>query len=218
MASDVSLSKLRLTLEKGQTADFLSLNNQSQDSKEAFEINIKKWTQKDNVDGQQKTPTDQLEDSNDFLVSPQTVVILPKQDKTVRLIVSNQSEAVKNYSYRMIINQLPNKEVGQEKASTINLLFQVSIPIFVYNEPIKTIDKMNIAHSIEKNNGKNYLVLKNNDTQHIQISSIDWGKEKQSMNCYILPGVSNKFELPQGTNSDASFEITTDKGKMIIGK
>ncbi|MBA4242278.1 MAG: hypothetical protein C0448_16275, partial [Sphingobacteriaceae bacterium] len=49
-AVEVSVSKLRVNLEKGQNADFLVLHNGSKDEKQSFNISIQKWTQADKVE------------------------------------------------------------------------------------------------------------------------------------------------------------------------
>lgn len=232
MAAEVSVSKLRINLENGQTADFLTLHNESETEKEAFEISLQKWTQTDNLAAKtgseprdpktEFAPLDVLTDSDSILVSPKTVVILPKQEKIVRIIVNDNDVAQKDYSYRMIINQLPNREVNAEK-NTVNLLFKISLPVFVYSEPIKTIEKMNVSYNFSTENGKNYVTFKNNEKQHIQIQEITVGDKKVSLNHYLLPGISDKAELPAefkaaSLTKDKPLVVSTDKGTWKISK
>lgn len=220
MAAQVSVSKLRINLENGQTADFLNLHNESDSEKEAFEITLQKWQQKNNL-GESYTsgPEEVLSDTETVLASPKTVVLLPKQDKLIRIIVNDVDEAKKDYSYRLILNQLPNKELGQQK-NTVNLLFKISLPIFVYSDSIKTFEKMNFEHKIVKENGKNYLLLTNKDNQHVQVQDVTWGKFQKSVNQYILPNVTNKIELPDNFQLDEKnpLNIGSDKGTLKIEK
>jgi len=219
-AAEVSVSKLRINLENGQTADFLNLNNQSKTNKEAFEITVQKWTQKD-TSGEQKVPEEVLENTDDIIISPKTLVVLPNQDKVIRLIVNNPEAAKKNYSYRIILNQLPNKELGSS-TNTVNLLFKISLPVFVYSDPIKTADKMAVTHSITTEGGKRFITIKNSDTQHIQISSLNIGEQKFSSSQYLLPGISSKIEIPADIKLDNlaanPLEIVTDKGSIKVTK
>lgn len=220
MASQVSVSKLRINLENGQTADFLNLHNESDTDKEAFEITLKKWQQKDNLGENFATgPEEILSDTETVLASPKTVVLLPKKDKLIRIIVNDAEEAKKDYSYRLILNQLPNKELGQQK-NTVNLLFKISLPIFVYSDGIKTLEKMKVEHKIVKENGKNYLLLTNKDNQHLQVQDVTWGKFQKSVNQYVLPNITNKIELPENFQLDAKnpLNIGSDKGSMKIEK
>lgn len=220
MAAQVSVSKLRVNLENGQTADFLNLHNESETEKESFEITLQKWSQKNNI-GETfvSGPEEVLSDTETLLSSPKTVVILPKQDKLIRIIVNDIEEAKKDYSYRLILNQLPNKEIGQQK-NTVNLLFKISLPIFVYSDNIKTLDKMAVEHKVVKENGKNYLLLTNKDNQHIQVQDINWGKFQKSVNQYILPNITNKIELPDDFKIDAKtpLSIGSDKGLLKLDK
>lgn len=220
MAAQVSVSKLRINLENGQTADFLNLHNESETEKESFEITLQKWSQKSNTgDTFASGPQEILADTETVLASPKTVVILPKQDKLIRIIVNDVDEAKKDYSYRLILNQLPNKELGQQK-NTVNLLFKISLPIFVYSDVIKTFEKMSFEHKVVKENGKNYLLLTNKDNQHVQIQDITWGKFQKSVNQYILPNVTNKIELPDNFQFDdkTPLNVGSDKGTLKIEK
>lgn len=222
-AAEVSVSKLRINMENAQTADFLSLFNQSETKKESFEVKLYKWSQKESVlgaDGKYSAPEEVLEESAAVLVSPKTLVVLPKQEKVVRVILNNAAEAKKDYSYRMIINQLPSKEPGAGEQNVVNLLFKISLPIFVYNDKIKKANEMNIEKSFITEGGKKVLVLKNNDNQHIQIQNFVYNKDtKMSINHYILPGVTGKVSLPDEVNDamiKAGVSLETDKGNIEL--
>jgi fimbrial chaperone protein len=226
-AAEVSISKLRVNLENGQTADFLTVRNESDTQKEAFEISLKRWTEKSNLDTYaadskvtDHTPQEVLEDTDDILASPKTMVIEPQKEKIVRIIVNNADNAAKNYSYRLIINQLPNHELDAPK-NTVNLLFKISLPVFVYKDPIKTIDKIAVPYTFSEENHKHYITFKNNDTQHIQIQDIDYKTSKNSINNYVLPGVEDKIQLPDDFNQQDltknPLTIVTDKGNLVIG-
>ena len=212
-AAEVSVSKLRINLKNGQTTDFLNLNNQSTTNKESFEVTLQKWSQKP-AEKFGEAPVEILENSNDIIVSPKTLVVLPGKEKVVRLIVNKPEEVKKNYSYRLIINQLPNKEVGSS-TNTVNLLFKISLPVFIYQDAIKTVSKMKIENNIVTQNGKKYLSIINNDTQHIQISGINSGEEKFGSSQYLLPGSSVAIEIPSNVSSN-NLEIMTDKGNLKI--
>lgn len=220
-AAEVSVSKLRVNLEGAQTADFLTLLNQSETKKESFEVRLYKWTQKDSVkdaDGKWLPAEEVLTDTDSVLVSPKTVVVLPKQDKIVRIILNNTDVAKSDYSYRMTITQLPSKEGGGEQ-NVVNLLFKISLPVFVYKDAIKKIETMNIEKTIVKEGAKNILVVKNNDTQHVQVQNLAFdGDKKISINRYVLPGVTDRFELPAEATPllMGSLTLETDKGNSKI--
>jgi P pilus assembly chaperone PapD len=225
-ADEVSVSKLRINLESGQTADFLTVKNESDTTKEAFEVSLKKWQQTSNTDtydkkGEQNLPQDQLSDTQDVLASPKTLVVLPKQEKIIRIIVNDANAAQSAYSYRLVINQLPNNEVGAEK-NTVKFLFKISEPVFVYKDAIKTVDKMTVDYSINKP-APGYMTFTNNDSQHIQLEYFLIGEERTPVNMYVLPKMSQVVALPKNvenalTSSDSKTQLVlvTDKGNMVI--
>lgn len=218
-AAEVSVSKLRVNLDVNQTADFLSVLNQSDTKKESFEIKLFKWSQKENLkkeDGTYGVPEEVLEESNDIILSPKTIVVLPKQDKVLRILLNNNEEAKKNYSYRMVINQLPSKDSDGEQ-NVVNLLFKISLPIFVYNEKIKKIEDMSVNTRYYKEGKNNILEIKNNDKQHVQVQNIVYGKERLSVNHYLLPGNITKINVPESFSEkvyNEEFVIETDKGNI----
>lgn len=221
LATEVSVSKLRINLEGGRTSDFLTVNNQSENEKQAYEISLLKWTQQPNPEYQKdKTAPALIEvlaPTENILASPKTIVIMPKQNKIIRLMINDNNKANKDYSYRLIVNQLPNKEV-EAKTNTISLLFKVSLPVFVYDKLIENITSMKITKSVVTENGKQYVIVTNNDMQHIQIQSLDLGEKKFSLNKYVLPGSTERLELPADYKLDGKTPLTllTDKGALTL--
>lgn len=219
IAGEVNISKLRVNLEKGKTSDFLTVNNQSETEKQAYEVTLLKWAQKPNpaYEKNKNEPAlvDDLTSTESLIASPKTIVVMPKQNKIIRLMVNDNEKAQKDYSYRLIVTQLPNKEV-ESKANTISLLFKVSIPVFVYDTLIEDVNKMNLTKSLVAENGKKYIVVTNNDKQHIQIQSLDLGDKKTPLNKYVLPGSTDKIEVPKEYNLDnnSTLIVVTDKGNL----
>lgn len=223
-AGQVNVSKLRVNLESGKTSDFLVLHNDSNEDKESYEVTIQKWTQEINPDFSTNKELPALREvllpTENVLASPKTVVLLPKQDKIIRIMVTDNEKAQKDYSYRLIITQLPASE-GALKSSSIKLLFKISLPVFVYQVAMDNIEKMKITTTLSSENGKTYLSIKNNDLQHIQIQSIESGDKTASLNHYVLPGNTDIVELPsqvKNSKNNSILNIVTDKGTIKINK
>lgn len=221
-SAEVSISKLRVNLEKGQNADFIVLQNKSETDKQAYEVSLQKWQQEDVTTISKEIvnfyPTNKLTDTKTITISPKTLIIPPNGEKIVRIILNDREKAEADYSYRLLITQLPNKDVKLE-ANTINLLFKISLPVFVLKDKIKTADKFAILKSIVSENNKKYVHLKNNDTQHIQIQGIGLDKElasKSSTSFYLLPNSSAKIELSEQLIEAKSFIVITDKGLITV--
>jgi fimbrial chaperone protein len=208
MAAQVNLSKLRVNFEGGQTSDFLNVLNESDTDKDAFEVSIKRWKQ--NEKGQ-----DVLEDTTDLTVSPKTMILNPKQTKLVRLIINDMGKARDGYSYRLVLNQLPAKKPQQEQ-NTVNLLFKISLPVFVLSEQTKPVEKMAVNTTIKKAE-KGYVVhMENKDKQHIQIQDAKVGEKEVKISRYALPGVAIELELPDDFKPGKVVEIGTDKGALKV--
>lgn len=227
MAEQINVSKLRVNLQEGQQSDFLTVRNESATEKQAFEVTLQKWEQTSNIEeysknldkakpDQLRLPQEILIDTKDILVSPKTIVVGPKQEKVIRIIVNDLPAAKKNYSYRLVINQLPSKEVDTKENNVIRFLFKVTLPILVHSGPIKTADKMSIDYKYVNTGEYAYVDISNKDNQHIQLQNIAYKNEETPMNVYILPNMTQRFPLSKGVDVSQPITFTTDKGKVTV--
>lgn len=216
-ANEVMVSKLRIDLIGGKQSDFLTIKNNSATEKTAFEIQVKQWKQEANSEASETfaSPKNILTDTGDLLAYPKTIVIGPKQEKVIRLITKDLAAAQNNYSYRLLINQLPATE-AKEESNVIKFLFNISVPIFVSKEPIKKdINKMKVDYKVTNTAGKHFVSITNSDSQHIQIKGINSPEFSKSGNFYILPGMTQQIGLSPNPK-DTLFTMPTDKGDLTI--
>jgi P pilus assembly chaperone PapD len=212
-SAQVNLSKLRANFENGQTSDFINIYNDSATDRDSFEITVKKWSQS----GDKEI----YEETNAIVVSPKTVILAPKQSKILRIMINDMEGAKKDYSYRLFVNQLPNKDMKKE-VNEVTLLFKVSLPIFINSEPVKPFEKMNIEKSLIKEGGKSYLYVKNLEKlQHVQLQDIKIGEGAEAKIAkYLLPNIDTKVELPINFKVEnllkTPINIGTDKGNWKI--
>lgn len=226
-AANVNISKLRITLNKEITSESLNVINENTKEPNSVQIELKKWTQKQNPDN---TVEDIFEDTENIIVSPKTTVIPVSSSKSIRLLVDDEESSAKDYSYRLFIQELPKPKI-ENNGNSINMLFRFSIPVFNYSEEIKTVDKMNISAHVMDENGKKYILIENNDTQHIQIKNV-LDKEQSNIiennklaqfennipNGYLLPGMKNKYIIHNTSQDFSTFTIITDKGNKKFTK
>lgn len=231
-AAGVNISKLRINLTEAKPADFFTLTN-SEEQKASFETTVFKWTQKDGFikDGTMVAPETVLEETENILISPQTVVLMPKSDRVIRLIAEDTELATEDAAYRLRLQQLNTKE-GFSTGTNVNILFNISLPIFFNSDEDKKAKDMNIETSfgqydkkVTDENGKvlktektNYIKIKNADTQHIQVLGIIDGEKTYDLSGYILPKITSYFDIPAEAASLKTMTISTDRGNFVVNK
>lgn len=230
-AASINVSKLRIILDENKSSDYITLSNADK-VKTSFENTVFKWTQKDGyVTDTSVVPAESiLDETENVFISPSTVVIMPEKNRTLRAIIEDKDEAIKDFSYRVQIKQLNTKETPVQ-TNTISLLFNISIPMFVESEEPKKAEDFNITTTF-KNIGttkKTALLIKNNEKQHIQVLGIYEKLEVPEgtkniedkffdINGYILPGVTNAFEIPAELAQNKELRLKTDKGDLIVSQ
>lgn len=229
-AASINVSKLRLVLDEHKSSDYVTLSNADKD-KTSFENTVFKWTQKDGyvTDTGVVAAASVLEETEHVFISPSTVVIMPEKNRTLRAILEDKEEALKDFSYRIQIKQLNTKDTPVQ-TNTISLLFNISIPLFVQKDPNLKADEFKLTTTWKDigKTGNKALLIKNNEKQHIQIlgvyDKLEDSKSKENndkffdMNGYILPGVTNAFELPKEISNNPKIRLKTDKGDIIISR
>ena len=231
-AAGVNISKLRINLTESKPSDFFTLTN-SEDQKSSFETTVYKWKQKDGFikDGQIVAPETILEETENILISPQTVVLMPKSDRVIRLIAEDTEAAAEDAAYRLRLQQLNTKE-GFSTGTNVNILFNISLPIFFNTDDEKKAKDMKLDTSfgqyekkITDENGKvtktektNYIKIKNADNQHIQVLGIVDGEKTYDLSGYILPNITSYFDIPVEASNLKTMTISTDRGNYVVNK
>ena len=231
-AAGVNISKLRINLTEAKPSDFFTLTN-SEDQKASFETTVYKWTQKDGFikDGQIVAPETVLEETENILISPQTVVLMPKSDRVIRLIAEDTEVASEDAAYRLKLQQLNTKE-GFSTGTNVNILFNISLPIFFNTDDEKKAKDMKLDTSfgvydkkitdengnVKKTEKTNYVKIKNSDTQHIQVLGIIDGEKTYDLSGYILPNINSYFDIPVEAANLNSLTISTDRGNYVVEK
>ena len=98
-----------------------------------------KWYQ---VNGQ-----DKLEPSLNILLAPKTFVIEPKQYKNIRLVASDYDMAKKDYSYRLILNQISRESKTQDISNNtkLKLSIKMTVPVFFMSDLFREHDQLDIS-------------------------------------------------------------------------
>lgn len=198
----IDISKVKIELNKNQKSDFFTVYNRSDTEAFGFSVEAFKWSQEN---GKNK-----LEKSENILLSPKTFVIAPRQYKNIRIIAQNYPEALKDYSYRLVLTQVIRQAVEKEdsESNKLKVNLTVTMPVFFYSQEFKEADKMNIVALIDNKEKK--LTLTNSDNQHVYIKSVNVGRDSYKYGWYLLPG--NSISVPMNDIQEgAPIEIVTDR-------
>src|ERR1700722_2428133 len=154
------------------------------------QIRIFQWTQVDGVDT--LTPT------NDVAASPPLASLRPNTDYTVRIVRTNKAPAAKEESYRLLIDELPERAAGQ--AVSVNIALRYSIPVF-FTAPVAAPPKLN--WEIQQRANKPVIVANNAGDRRIRLSRLKLTDAKggvanfgDGLAGYVLGHSTRTFAVP----------------------
>lgn len=174
-----------------------------------FEISALKWKQ--NQKGE-----DVLEEDKTLLFNPKTFELKPESKQIVRVGFSQPlSNIDQEQTWRIIFKEVTPIE---EESSSINFLFNFSLPLFAGKQVNPKLDL-----KLEKHENQAYLNIDNLAKSHIKIVEIlvtdNTNKEilKKKLGQYVLGGNRIKLELGEITNNnELKIRIKTDKDEKYL--
>ncbi|RZJ21959.1 fimbrial biogenesis chaperone [Acinetobacter sp. UBA3106] len=174
-----------------------------------FEISALKWKQ--NQKGE-----DILEEDKTLLFNPKTFELKPESKQIVRVGFSQPlSNIDQEQTWRIIFKEVTPIE---EDSSSINFLFNFSLPLFAGKQVNPRLDL-----KLEKHENQAYLNIDNLAKSHIKIVEIlvtdNRNKEilKKKLAQYVLGGNRIKLELGEITNNnELKIRIKTDKDEKYL--
>lgn len=205
--NSITISKTKIELSPGQKSEFLTIYNKSETEAFGFSIEAAKWYQ---VNGQ-----DKLEPSLNILLAPKTFVIEPKQYKNIRLVASDYDMAKKDYSYRLILNQISRESKNQDISNNtkLKLSIKMTVPVFFMSDLFREHDQLDISAVI--NNHNKELSVKNNSSQYVFLKSAIIDGTSYKYNWYVLPQNTITYKVEDLKNTDThTIELVTDRMKL----
>jgi fimbrial chaperone protein len=179
------------------------------------QIRIFQWTQVDGVDT--LTPT------NDVAASPPLASLRPNTDYTVRIVRTNKAPAAKEESYRLLIDELPERAAGQ--AVSVNIALRYSIPFF-FTAPGGAPPKLN--WEIQQRANKPVIVANNAGDRRIRLSRLKLTDARggvanfgDGLAGYVLGHSTRTFAIPAnakgfGAGGVASISAQSDVGPVEV--
>lgn len=202
--NSITISKSKIELLPGQKSEFITVYNRSENEAFGFTIEAAKWSQKNGVDT--------LERSSNVLLAPKTFVIEPKQYKNIRLFASDYELAKKDYSYRLILNQISRelKNNDDTNNSKLKINIKMTIPIFFMSDLFKEHNLLDISTNLDTS--KKELHIKNNSSQYIFLKNALIDEQTYKYNWYLLPQNNTTLQIQKLNNSaNHKIELVTDR-------
>lgn len=195
---------VRVFLPKGNNNQDLEIQNTSRDESVKIQLFINRWSQ-DGKGEEVLTPT------KDILAFPSLMELKPGEKKIVR-VGTRVPHSTKEQTYRVLVKQLPSKEIGKPKPNPdgkstfqVNFIVNASVPVFI--EPLKA-ERLAQITDAKAENGNLYFKIENTGNAHLTPGDIDLkllGEndrevEKGKLTAgYILGGVTRPYTttIPQ---------------------
>ncbi|MCL1531589.1 molecular chaperone [Xanthomonas nasturtii] len=188
-AASLQLAPTSLSLSAQQSADGLWLSN-SGSVPVQVQTRAYRWTQRD---GQ-----DQLDPTQDLLVSPPMRTLAAGERQLIRVIRAGAAPTGQELCYRIIVDELPSADTDRKG---MQFVLRYSVPIFLLppgkSEPTPTLSAQVVAGS----DGTAQIQISNTGNGHAQVADLRHqvdGATKTALNGlvgYVLPGQTMRWSL-----------------------
>jgi fimbrial chaperone protein len=162
------------------------------------QLRVYRWSQ---TDGQEK-----LEPTDDVVASPPAATLAPGGTHVVRIVRVTKSPALREESYRLFIDQLPN--VAQQRNGSVNLIVRHSIPVFFRPQDP---GNASVAWSAEISKRNLVVTARNAGARRLRIAALKLRDGKGSdvtfadgLVGYALAGSTMRWSMPLAGRSFAA--------------
>ena len=209
VAGAFSVSPVRIYMVPKERAVAVTVVNEG-DTEVVLQADINAWTQK--PDG-----TDELNPTDDMILSPPIVRLAPNSRQVVRLALLKPADASRQLIYRMIMREVPEAVTMIDRTVQLPVALALSMPVFITPPPAKRIVDCVTAPNLT-------VICTNSGTAYAQVREIllKRGTVTQARfegGTYILPGAQKVISLkgePAKTSGAAQMSVSFDDGKSQI--
>ena len=156
------------------------------------QIRVFRWSQ---TNGEER-----LEPTDEVVASPPAVSLKGGSPHVVRIVRVKKAPIVREESYRLVVDQLPN--LAQQRSGTVNMILRHSIPVFF--KPQSTTSP-SVAWSVGLAAGKLALTARNTGERRLRISALEIRDSSsrtiaatRGLVGYVLGGSTMRWMLPAG--------------------
>ena len=209
VAGAFSVSPVRIYMLSRERAVAVTVVNEG-DTEVVLQADLNAWTQK--PDG-----TDELNPTDDMILSPPIIKLAPKSSQVVRLALLKPADASRQLIYRMIMREVPEAVSMIDRTVQLPVALALSMPVFITPPPAKRIMDCVTAPNLTvkcANSGSAYAQVREILIKRgtITLARFEGGT-------YILPGAQKVISLkgetavPPGV---AQMSVSFDDGKSQI--
>lgn len=156
-AGSLQVTPVSLDLPPSASSATIKLRNEGAAPLNA-QIRVFRWMQEN---GEEKlVPTDEV------VASPPIATLAGKTDYTVR-VVRVSKEPLKASSYRLVVDELPDK--SQQKDGVVNIVLRYSIPVFFYSAEA---ERPKLTWSVTQRGSRLYVTAKNDGDRHVRLAGL----------------------------------------------
>lgn len=186
-AGAFSVSPVRVFLEPRDRATALTLVNGA-DAEVVLQTDVLRWSQ--DTGGQ-----DQLEPSDDLVVSPPILKMAPRSRQVVRLARLVAPDPQRQQTYRLLLREVPDTTRAQEPGARLPITLVLSIPVFV-GAPAARPDVRCELHAAQPPQ----VACRNEGRAHAQLRELSLLQEGRTLGrfegaVYLLPGSQRVLPL-----------------------
>jgi fimbrial chaperone protein len=192
-AAEFTVTPVRIFMTARDRAVALTVTNDSTEEI-VMQADLFSWKQK--ADG-----TDDLQPTEDLVLSPPILKVPPRSRQVVRLARVSPPPAGEEQTYRIIVREIPEARTPAQGQVGVQLSLAFSLPIFVTPPGAKRSLDCKLVRSAPDTV---QATCQNTGTAYAQIRNIEMsdgtGKSVAARETggYILPGITRSFELKSG--------------------
>ena len=209
IAGAFSVSPVRIYMLPRERAVAVTVVNEG-DTEVVLQADINAWTQK--PDG-----TDELNPTDDMILSPPIIRLAPNSRQVVRLALLKPADASRQLIYRMIMREVPEAVSMIDRTVQLPVALALSMPVFITPPPAKRIMDCATAPNMA-------VRCANSGTAYAQVREILLKRGIVTLarfegGTYILPGSQKVISLkgePGVSPGAAQMSVSFDDGKSQI--
>jgi len=210
LAATFGITPVRLDLSAMRPNAVLQIENRSDDPV-LLQAHVVTWNFAEGME--QYTNTD------DILLNPPIFELGPHQKQFVRLGLRHVNDSAVERTYRLILEQVPEKP--KPGFSGLTTILRISVPVFAVP---RTKVSPKVSWHAERTGTGIKLVGVNHGSAHIQLTHFELSESEseaaqvtRSMTEYLLPGQSKSWEFDNAVMLQAreiGFKAKTDAGEI----
>ena len=208
-AGAFSVSPVRIYMLPRERAVAVTVVNEG-DTEVVLQADLNTWTQK--PDG-----TDELNPTDDMILSPPIIRLAPNSSQVVRLALLKPADASRQLIYRMIMREVPEAVARVDRTVQLPVALALSMPVFITPPPAKRIMDCVTAPNLT-------VKCANSGTAYAQVREILLKRGTVMLarfegGTYILPGAQKVISLkgePAISPGAAQMSVSFDDGKSQI--